>query len=58
MIYGHRQLFQLIGGTPRVIVTVVQLGSPPTVMIESFDWQNKHGEPGDEASVSSTVCVG
>ena len=45
---------------------------PPTVVIEDFDWQNKHliaplkqsvlyfekiGEPEDEASVSSTVCM-
>ena len=42
MIYGHRQLFQFIGGTPRVIVTIMRLGPPPTVMIESFDWQSKH----------------
>ena len=54
------------------VVTVMQPVLPPTVVIEDFDWQNKHliaplkhsvlyfekiGEPGDEASVSSTVCM-
>ena len=54
------------------VVTVVQPVLPPTVVIENFDWQNKYlifplrhsvlylekiGETGDEAIMSSTVCV-
>ena len=56
----------------KVVVTVMQPLLPPTVVIEDFDWHNKHliaplkhsvlyfeviGEPGDEVSVSSIVCM-
>ena len=51
------------------VVTVMRPVLPPTVVIEDFDWQTTHliaplkhfvpyfGNPGVEASVSSTVCL-